>query len=172
MLKLDKYLNLKTKHGTVVRVVREHYLRKDVPCNNELCNKFCNKGLDCIPSNVSHILIPDCFVARTFAEILDLPELRGLLFLQTVLHSALHDGSRRTYNRLLGKVHDGKSGCAIFANEFCEDIYALQESGEKLEDWQFRLVFRSAEWYFSHLDKQKPIIILTENKEVSPLFSL
>ncbi|PIK57161.1 putative DIS3-like exonuclease 1 [Apostichopus japonicus] len=165
MQKLDKFLNLKTKHGTVVRVVREHYLRDDIPCHNKLCPQTCSNGPDCIPANVSHILLPDCFVTRTFAEIFELPEFRGILFLQTALHSALHEGNRRIYNRLLAKVHDGKSGCAVVANEFCRDIYDLPEAGEKLSEWQFRMVHRSAEWYVNHLEQQKAVIILTENNE-------
>lgn len=165
MEKVDKFLNLKTKHGTVVRVVREHYLRESIPCQNYLCQQSCSNSPCSIPASVSHILLPDCFVTRTFAEILELPELRGILFLQTALHSALHEGSRRIYNRLKAKLHDGQSGCAFIANEFCQDIFLLQEEGEKLSDWQFRMVFRSAEWYVEHLGQQKAVIILTENKE-------
>ena len=37
MIKTNKLLRLKTKNGRLLDVVREHYLRKDVPCHSEIC---------------------------------------------------------------------------------------------------------------------------------------
>lgn len=43
MIKTNKLLRLKTKNGRLLDVVREHYLRKDVPCHSEICTD-CEQG--------------------------------------------------------------------------------------------------------------------------------
>ena len=43
MIKTNKFLRLKTKTGRLLDVVREHYLRKDVPCHSEVC-AVCEQG--------------------------------------------------------------------------------------------------------------------------------
>lgn len=43
MIKTNKLLRLKTKNGRLLDVVREHYLRKDVPCHSEIC-PGCEQG--------------------------------------------------------------------------------------------------------------------------------
>ena len=43
MIKTNKLLRLKTKTGRLLDVVREHYLRKDVPCHSEVC-AVCEQG--------------------------------------------------------------------------------------------------------------------------------
>lgn len=37
MLRTEKVLQLRGQQGRAVRVVREHYLRPDVPCRSALC---------------------------------------------------------------------------------------------------------------------------------------
>ena len=44
MIKTNKFLRLKTKNNRLLDVVREHYLRKDVPCHSEICTE-CEQGL-------------------------------------------------------------------------------------------------------------------------------
>ena len=46
MIKTNKLLRLKTKNGRLLDVVREHYLRKDVPCHSEICTG-CEQGRKC-----------------------------------------------------------------------------------------------------------------------------
>jgi exosome complex exonuclease DIS3/RRP44 len=56
----------RTRKGNVVKVVKEHYLRDDIPCSSEIC-KVCSKisapVLSSTPKGTSkfksHYLIPD-----------------------------------------------------------------------------------------------------------------
>jgi exosome complex exonuclease DIS3/RRP44 len=56
----------RTRKGNVVKVVKEHYLRDDIPCSSEICN-ICSKTtppvLSSEPRSTSthkpHYLIPD-----------------------------------------------------------------------------------------------------------------
>lgn len=57
----------KTRRGTVMRTVREHYLRDDITCGSSICTVCSNSNmcLEAEPSSVSdlcsdpHYLIPD-----------------------------------------------------------------------------------------------------------------
>lgn len=44
MLRTEKVLQLRSQQGRSVRVVREHYLRPDVPCRSALCRAGCPRG--------------------------------------------------------------------------------------------------------------------------------
>lgn len=44
MLRTEKVLQLRGQQGRSVRVVREHYLRPDVPCRSALCRAACPRG--------------------------------------------------------------------------------------------------------------------------------
>lgn len=44
MLRTEKVLLLRSQQGRSVRVVREHYLRPDVPCRCALCRAACPRG--------------------------------------------------------------------------------------------------------------------------------
>ncbi|XP_070541854.1 DIS3-like exonuclease 1 isoform X2 [Ptychodera flava] len=168
MLKTEKLLRVKNYRGQTVRVVREHYLREDVPCNSELCLAECaqTKGVGRLPAGLTHYVVPDCQAARDFLEILELPEICGILFLQTVLHSVLHQGSRRAYTRIRNVVKDPRQQCSIFANEFCHYAYNERKAGESLNDWQSRTVYDGAVWYYNHLAGQIPILVITEDTKL------
>ncbi|XP_038076853.1 DIS3-like exonuclease 1 isoform X2 [Patiria miniata] len=165
MLKTDKVLQVKTRQGRALRLVREHYLREDVPCNSQLCLAGCRQtGSSTTPADVTHYLIPDCRVTGEFLEILELPEFTGIVFMQTVLHYVLHEKGRRFHRRLRTKVRDGRNHCAVFANEFCRYAYTPRQPGESHGDWLVRVVYDSAVWYYNHLAGQKAIVFLTQDE--------
>nr|XP_054756295.1 DIS3-like exonuclease 1 [Lytechinus pictus] len=166
MLKVEKVLQLKSKQGKPLRVVREHYLRDDVPCNSKLCLRECPMSERCLTREVNHYIIPDGGTARDYLDILELDEFKGLIVPQTVLHFMKHNGSRRLLNRLKDKVKDKKQGCAFFADEFCREVFSPRQPEESEEEWQTRLVYASAMWYYKHLQEQIPIVVLTDNQEV------
>ncbi|XP_071489125.1 DIS3-like exonuclease 1 [Diadema antillarum] len=166
MLKTEKVLQLKNKQGRPMRVVREHYLRKDVPCNSEFCQHCPPSPKSKLGRCYNHYLVPDGRTSRDFLDILELPELGGIVILDTVLHFVKHNGSRRLLNRLRGRVNDNSGSCVVFANEFCLGAFSARESEESEEQWQTRLVYDAAVWYYHHLDEQIPIIVLTSDQSV------
>lgn len=44
MIKTEKVLHLNSSKGRKVRVVREHYVREQVPCGSSLCQAGCHNG--------------------------------------------------------------------------------------------------------------------------------
>nr|XP_002736854.1 PREDICTED: DIS3-like exonuclease 1-like [Saccoglossus kowalevskii] len=171
MIKTEKHLRVRNYRGQTVRVVREHYLREDVPCNSELCLAGCPSDGKTLLPMATHYIVPDCQVTRDYLEILELPEITGILFLQTVLHSVLHHGNRRSYNNIRKMVKDPRQQCTIFANEYCHYAYCERQPGELLKEWQLRSVYEAAVWYYNHLAGQVSIVMITEDQEFIAKFA-
>ena len=85
--------------GRVWQVVREQYLRDDIPCHSPLCFEGCAAvaaaGAPRLPppEEASCYLLPTDDVVRHYMDVLELPEIRGVIFTQT----------------LVGKVRTGES---------------------------------------------------------------
>ena len=45
MLKTDKIVQIRRQKGKSLRVVREHYVREDIPCQSQLCLANCQQFL-------------------------------------------------------------------------------------------------------------------------------
>jgi len=44
LIKTEKVLHLNSSKGRKVRVVREHYVREQVPCGSSFCQANCHNG--------------------------------------------------------------------------------------------------------------------------------
>ncbi|OXB68986.1 hypothetical protein ASZ78_003455 [Callipepla squamata] len=80
MLRTEKVLQLRSQHGRSVRVVREHYLRHDVPCRSALCRAGCPRDGKLLSDDVTHYVVPDWKVVQDYLEILEFPELKVLIY--------------------------------------------------------------------------------------------
>ncbi|CAO3667829.1 unnamed protein product [Rhizopus stolonifer] len=76
----------RTRKGNVVKVVKEHYLRDDIPCSSASCRN-CTQGtpvLSSEPKSTStfkrHYLVPDTNVFISQLDIMEHPPLKTLLF--------------------------------------------------------------------------------------------
>ncbi|KAG9352092.1 hypothetical protein JZ751_020505 [Albula glossodonta] len=81
--KTDKVLHLKSSRGRKVRVVREHYLREDIPCFSALCQAECANDGKLLSADLTHYVVPDAGVVRDFLEVLEFRELGGIEYLQS-----------------------------------------------------------------------------------------
>ena len=78
---VSKKIQLKSR-GEVFGVVRENYLRSDIPCRSALCFENCShmteqnadseKKQSILPAEVTHYLIPATDTVNKFMEILEL----------------------------------------------------------------------------------------------------
>ncbi|KAL9987682.1 hypothetical protein ACROYT_G002028 [Oculina patagonica] len=166
MIKTNKLLRLKTKNGRLLDVVREHYLRKDVPCHSEVCS-VCEQGNgNQLSSSLIHYVVPDCQVSKLFMEIFENAEIQGVIFFQTVVNFIQHQGGRKLYSQLKNLVNDNRQQCIIFSNEFCDGAYVPREPGEPLENWRWRCVYAGAVWYHNHVNQVVPLVIITEDQQI------
>ncbi|KAM4893033.1 DIS3-like exonuclease 1 [Sylvia borin] len=170
MLRTEKVLQLRGQQGRAVRVVREHYLRPDVPCRSALCRSAlcraaCARDGKLLSDDVTHYVVPDCKVVQEYLEILEFPELKGIIFMQTACQAVQHQKGRRQYNKLRNLLKDPRHDCTVFANEFHQDCYLPREKGESMEKWQTRNIYKAAAWYHSHCLGQMPVVMVTEDED-------
>ncbi|XP_027779927.1 DIS3-like exonuclease 1 isoform X3 [Marmota monax] len=165
--KREKVLLLRTFQGRTLRIVREHYLRPCVPCNSPLCPQpaACRNEGKLLSSDVTHYVIPDWKVVQDYLEILEFPELKGIICMQTACQAVQHQRGRRQYNKLRNLLKDARHDCILFANEFQQHCYLPRERGESMEKWQTRSIYNAAVWYYHHCQDRMPIVMVTEDEE-------
>ncbi|KAF8763581.1 DIS3-like exonuclease 1 like protein [Argiope bruennichi] len=161
-----KLVKLKGKTGTIVR---EHYLRDDIPCYSPLCkncpsNNIGSKNIQ-LAENATHYAIPCYDIVQNYLELLEFQELKGLIILQTIASKTVQSSGVRTFNRLLNICKDIRRGSIIFLNENCQKSYVPRKISESLEEWFNKCCAQAANFYAEHLKGTIPIILISENVE-------
>ncbi|KAK1819775.1 exosome catalytic subunit dis3 [Friedmanniomyces endolithicus] len=140
------------KSGKVQKVVRELYLRQDIPCSSSLCTacldlappSFHSKSdpfvLSATPAVTKHCpqghyLVPD---TNAFLSAMDLFEVEGAVFqdvivLQTVLEE-VKNRSLPLYNRLIALTKNEGKRFYVFFNEFRLETHVQRDAGETIND--------------------------------------
>lgn len=157
MSSISKKVNVKSG-GKLMAVVREQYIRNDLSCRSLLCDKAAcnvednkNPSNSLLPKDVTHYIIPFVDVAGHYMEILELPEITGIIFLQTVVN-AIKLAKGGQYRRLCSIVKDIRKSSIFFANEFFEPTVVVRNT-EKLSEWRANAVHQSGTWFYEHLGK-------------------
>ncbi|KAL4759089.1 exosome catalytic subunit DIS3 [Aspergillus foveolatus] len=180
-----------TKSGKVQKIVRELYLRQDIPCSSRLCT-ICpsvaptDANGNIVPFVLSeqpagttafprgHYIVPD---TNALLNGMDLFEHTGafydVIILQTVLEE-LKNQSLPLYNRLLALIKTDEKRFYLFFNEFRLETHVRREQDESINDRNDRAVRTVAKWYMDHLravtkskkEKSIPaIVVITDDKE-------
>ncbi|KGL77635.1 DIS3-like exonuclease 1, partial [Tinamus guttatus] len=127
-----------------------------------------------LSDDVTHYVVPDWKVAQDYLEILEFPELKGIIFMQTACQAVQHQKGRRQYNKLRNLVKDARHDCVVFPNEFHQHSYVPREKGESMEKWQTKILFKlcfsrsiynAAVWYYNHCLGQMPVVMVTEDED-------
>ncbi|KAI2466139.1 RNB-domain-containing protein [Annulohypoxylon bovei var. microspora] len=172
-----------TKSGKVQKIVREVYLRQDIPCSSKLCSRCMEtaprsfKG-ELLPFVLSdkpagtkaypqgHYLVPD---TNALLNAMDLFEQSSAFYdvviLQTVLEE-LRNRSLPLYNRLIGLTKSQDKRFYVFFNEFRLETYVTRKEGETINDRNDRAVRQAVKWYNEHLKgKRLPVtVMLTDDR--------
>ncbi|KAI8340999.1 exosome complex exonuclease RRP44 [Choanephora cucurbitarum] len=147
----------RTRKGNVVKVVKEHYLRDDIPCSSEIC-QACSKVSAPILSDEPrsttqfrpHYLIPDTNVFISQLDIMEHPAIKDVIVLQTVKEEVRHL-SLPVYNRLNTILADKNKRFYMFANEHQRDTFIEKLKDESPNDRNDRAIRVSTKWYTDHL---------------------
>ncbi|CAD0107186.1 unnamed protein product, partial [Aureobasidium uvarum] len=159
-----------TKSGKVQKIVRELYLREDIPCSSRLCarcleiaptdyhNKVAPFVLSDTPAGTKsfpngHYIIPD---TNAFLSGMDLFELEtafhDVIVLQTVLEE-VKNRSLPLYHRLISLTKNDGKRFYVFFNDFRLQTYVVREDKETINDRNDRAVRRAVKWYADHLEE-------------------
>ncbi|KAI1774940.1 RNB-domain-containing protein [Hypoxylon cercidicola] len=175
-----------TKSGKVQKIVREVYLRQDIPCSSPLCSRCLNiaprtaagettpfvlsdkpAGTKAYPQG--HYLVPD---TNALLNAMDLFEQSSAFYdvviLQTVLEE-LRNRSLPLYNRLIGLTKSEDKRFYVFFNEFRLETYVPREQDETINDRNDKAVRKAVWWYNDHLSaikgKRLPVtVMLTDDR--------
>ncbi|KAG8533308.1 uncharacterized protein KY384_002091 [Bacidia gigantensis] len=181
-----------TRNGKVQKVVRELYLRQDIPCSSQLCSScLANVSTDASgkafpfvlsrsPTSTNkfrqgHYLVPD---TNALLNGIDLFEQSASFCDVIVLQTALEELRNRSlplYNRVIALTRSDDKRFYLFFNDFRFDTYISRDSGESINDRNDRAVRRAVGWYGEHLrgqvnshksGKEAPMIImLSDDRE-------
>ena len=156
------------KSGKVQKIVRELYLRQDIPCSSKLCTScldlapagFNRKAepfvLSATPAGTQHFpqghyLVPD---TNAFLTAMDLFESEGTFQDVVVLQTVLEEVKNRSlplYNRLLALAKNDGKRFYVFFNDFRLETYIHRDVGETINDRNDRAVRKACSWYAEHL---------------------
>ncbi|KAI8970424.1 exosome complex exonuclease RRP44-like protein [Mycotypha africana] len=165
----------RNRKGNVVKVVKEHYLRDDIPCSSEICRecaKISPPLLSSTPSGTStmkpHYLIPDTNVFINQLDLMEHPAFKDVIVLQTVREEVRHL-SIPVYNRLNAILADKTKRFYLFANEHQRDTFVERLKDESPNDRNDRAIRVAAKWYDTHLkacgsEAMIDIIMLSDDK--------
>uniref|UniRef100_A0A8C9G3F9 Protein DIS3 homolog n=1 Tax=Pavo cristatus TaxID=9049 RepID=A0A8C9G3F9_PAVCR len=167
----------RTRAGAVVKVVREHYLRDDIPCGADAC-PLCPVrpgqplGLEARPSGAAsslcpgpHYLLPDTNLLLHQIDILEDPVIKNVIVLQTVLQE-VRNRSAPVYKRIRDVIGNPEKHFYSFTNEHHRETYIEQEQGEGSNDRNDRAIRVAVKWYSEHLKK----IQNEENEDIQVIF--
>ncbi|KAK7114496.1 exosome complex exonuclease RRP44-like [Littorina saxatilis] len=165
----------KTKRGSVMKIVREHYLRDDITCGSRVCGlcehpkKQQKPPLEENPNNRSslckrqHYLLPDTNVVLHQIDVIEDPSVTNVIILQTVLDEVKHR-SIPAFKRMKDMLGNPDKHFYTFCNEFNKDTYVEREPGESSNDRNDRAIRQATNWYRQHI-RNVDIVLLTNDAE-------
>ncbi|KAI0287919.1 RNB-domain-containing protein [Russula brevipes] len=157
----------KTARGKVVKIIRERYLRDDVPCGIEKCRECTSTPVPRLPfSGVvdhklfpnGHFVLPDTNVFLAQMDLMESSYFKTpIILLQTVLEEVRHR-SLPLYNRLKALMKSDENRTWMFYNEFRSETAVVREVGETPNDRNDRAIRVGTAWYNTHISLTRPPI--------------
>lgn len=160
---------VRSRNGNALKVVREHYLREDIPCNSkgcEICANLYVAGptgeiphpvLSSDPLNIKsekigkHYLVIDTNIVLNAIDILENDKVfYDVIIPQTVLNE-VRNQSYPIYMRLRTLTKNEDKRFVVFHNEFKASTYLDRKTGETINDYNDRLIRETAKFYNLHL---------------------
>ena len=174
-----KSFHRKTKSGGVLKIVREHYLRRDISCGWISCIRCPKEERACLSddprvglstNHSAHFVIPDSDVILDQIDIFE-DELFGneVIILQTVLND-VRVRNLKTYTRLRDIIRNEKRAFYVFCNEFHADTFKERNVAEDPNDYVDRLINAAVDWYKKHFKAADFVILSSKASKNRYLF--
>lgn len=145
------FIKISTR-GSVQKVVREHYLRDDIPCGITACRVCANPDSSILlePSpkqNPSypdpHIIIPDTNILLHHLDVLERPVFTDAVILQTVLDEVRNRNAKH-YDRIRAMILQHSKRFFVLSNEHHRETFVSPVEGESDNDRNDRAIRRAA----------------------------
>ncbi|SSD61161.1 probable Exosome complex exonuclease DIS3 [Saccharomycodes ludwigii] len=180
---------IRSRNGEPMKIVREHYLRNDLPCNSQKCDKNCkdlyainnsspilSSEPDKLLNGAPHYVILDANIILHAIDLLENPIcFHDVIIPQTALEE-VRNRSYPVYTRLRSLVgNDGSSTTEdeskrliVYHNEFSEITYVerLDTDRESINDRNDRAIRKLCSYYAKHLETTGiKIVFVTNDKD-------
>lgn len=190
MLRQKSFVKV-TGKGTVTKVIKEHYLRDDIPCGYGKCPECMHTGAGrssveadatAITSSSSgslillapeksvntlvpeaHLILVDTNILLHHLDVLDTEHFHDVVILQTVLDE-VKSNSLVLYRRLRSMIGQPDKRFFVFSNEHHRETWVEKEPGETPNDRNDRSIRKAALWYQKHIPSL-PTILLTNDQD-------
>lgn len=171
---------VRSRNGGATKIVREHYLRDDIPCYSTLC-EICHEHLkpdaagllpqfvlsstpQKLTSGEMHYVVVD---TNIMLHAVDMLENTACFYDVIIPQTALDEVKARSfpiYQRIRALVKGSDKRFVVFHNEFHESTYINRGKLETINDRNDRAIRKTAKWYQDHLPSVK-IIFLCNDKD-------
>ncbi|KAG7660711.1 DIS3 [[Candida] subhashii] len=159
---------VRSRNGNALKIVREHYLRNDIPCYSHACQK-CQEIikpdsngelpkfiLSPTPtktsSGLSHYLVLDTNIILHAIDLLEnIQCFYDVIIPQTVLEE-VRNRSFPIYQRVRNLVKSEDKRFVVFHNEYNEATYVNREKNQSINDRNDHAIRKVASWYDNHLN--------------------
>ncbi|CAN6662341.1 exosome complex exonuclease Dis3p [Trichomonascus vanleenenianus] len=163
-----------SKNGNATKVVREQYLRTDIPCSSkvcEICPTIPPPVLSESPNQTTkrgpHYVIVDTNIALKAIDLLEHKSAFYDVVVPQIVLEEVRNRSLPIYNRLrtLTKGGSDEKRFYVFHNEFRRETFVPRKPGESINDKNDRAIRKTAEWYKAHLKATKiGIVLLSDDR--------
>ncbi|KAF8004383.1 hypothetical protein HF325_001831 [Metschnikowia pulcherrima] len=159
---------VRSRNGGCTKIVREHYLRKDIPCYSRLCNKCISEVkpdaqgnlpefilLDLpyeLKSGGKHYVVLDTNVILHAIDLLEHVDCFYDVIIPQVVLEEVKNRSFPIYQRVRSLVKAADKRFVVFHNEFHEETFVQRKKDESINDRNDRAIRRCATWYRQHLN--------------------
>ncbi|ODV96234.1 hypothetical protein PACTADRAFT_2526 [Pachysolen tannophilus NRRL Y-2460] len=174
---------VRSRNGGATKVVREHYLRNDIPCLSKSCKRcpnivkanaqgeFPNFVLETDPLFLKngkigkHYLILDTNIILSAIDLIE----SNLSFYDVIIpQTALEEVRNKSfpiYLRVRALCKNEEKRFIVFHNEFKEETFLNRNKDESINDYNDRLIREVAKFYAKHLsDVGINVVLLTNDR--------
>ncbi|WFD30359.1 exosome catalytic subunit dis3 [Malassezia sp. CBS 17886] len=173
----------KTARGKVQQVLRETYVRGDIPCGSVACAACADDVYDAeaAGSSVSpraraltrdgiantyvgrpHYIVVDTNILLHQMDVLESTVFTDVIILQTVADE-VRSRSLPLYNRLRALLADSERHFWLFYNDFQGDTAVVRNPHETPNDRNDRAIRTACAWYRAHLGRQVDVVLVSDD---------
>ncbi|GEQ72090.1 hypothetical protein JCM33374_g5776 [Metschnikowia sp. JCM 33374] len=159
---------VRSRNGGCTKIVREHYLRTDIPCYSRLCNKCISNVKPDAQGNLPEFILSDSphelksggrhyvvLDTNVILHAIDLLEHVDCFYDVIVPQVVLEEVKNRSfpiYQRVRSLVKAADKRFVVFHNEFHEETFVQRKKDESINDRNDRAIRKCASWYRQHLN--------------------
>lgn len=158
---------VRSRNGGCTKIIREHYLRTDIPCSSQACTKCAtlikadahgklpepvlSDSPLILGKNGRHYVIIDTNIVLSAIDLLESTECFYDVIVPQIVLEEVKNRSFPIYHRLRALVKAADKRFVVFHNEFHEETYVARNKDESINDRNDRAIRKCAAWYKQHL---------------------